>query len=249
MNRARHIGVSLFLIWICLFCLATTSSAESSVKLQSFTAEYQLKRGHMIIGKVTTSLKLETDGRYTYTSITKPVGIVAAFSKDVITETSQGKIAGKQVIPSSYYFNHKRKKRPRLRKLQFDWSTNRVSSLTSSPKWSIQIPKGTQDKASQLLNIMLAINPIIRKIQINIVDKQQLKNYQITAVSNEQVQAGGTDYKTIKTQESKTGQPPKTTFWLAPKLNNLPVKIEKKEKKKTFTMTLAKYTQGGVGSN
>jgi hypothetical protein len=242
MLKMRHIGALLLLAGMCLF--AAEALAQTNSKLQPFTAEYQLNRGNMLIGKVTNTLRLEKDGSYTYTSITKPVGIVAAFSSDVITEISQGQIKHNRILPITYTYEHKRKKRPKFRKQQFDWHTNKLSTLAPKPQLSIDIPKDTQDKASMVLAMMLAIPSDADDIKIKVADKKNLKIYRINKQGTEQIKAGGSDYSSVKLGVSKPGKEPSTRFWLAPELNYLPVQIEKLEKKKTYTMTLVEYTPG-----
>ncbi|MCP3671902.1 MAG: DUF3108 domain-containing protein [Gammaproteobacteria bacterium] len=240
MNKRRHIGVPLLLLWISLISVGMASAQDSS-PLQPFTAEYQLKRGNMIIGKVTTTLQLEPNGGYTYTSVTIPVGLVAAFNSDKITEVSRGLIKGDKVIPHNYSFHHKRKKRPKLRKLQFDWTTNRVTAPGTKPQWSSTVDPGTQDKASKILTMMLSMQPTTTDMEIQVIDKTKLKTYQIKQVQQEQLESAGKSFDTIKLNESKAGQPASNKFWLAPGLNYLPIKVERKEKKNTFTMTLTKF--------
>jgi len=241
MKQLRHMGVSLLLIGILLVATGTVL-AQSKLSLHSFTAQYQLKRGNMIIGKVTTTLQLKQDGSYNYKSVTVPVGIVAAFRKDEITEQSQGQILGHKVIPSSYYFRHKRKKRPKLRELHFNWGSKRVTTPGTKPEWGSAITQGTQDKASKVLAMMLSMRPKTTKLNFKVVAKKKLKNYQISREREEKIAAANNNYHTIKLNESKAGQPASTSYWLAPKLNYLPIKIERKEKKNTFTMTLVKFS-------
>jgi hypothetical protein len=243
MPRINHIGMSLITIWICLIS-GQAISADNSPALQPFTAQYQLNRGGMIIGKVTNTLQLDTDGSYTYRSVTIPVGIVAVFSKDKITEESRGSIHGRQIIPSSYSYNHKRKKHPKLRKIEFDWSKQLATGTAAKPQWSKEIPKGTQDKASMVLSMMQAMTADTETIKLQVADKNRLKEYLLSAQKKEQIKAGGTSYNSIKLAESKSGNKSSITFWLAPELNYLPVQIRKREKKDTYTMKLVKYTQG-----
>lgn len=220
---------------------ASADPTGSAMQLHPFTAVYQLKRGNMIIGKVTTTLQLEANGDYTYKTVTRPVGLVAAFNKDEITETSQGQINGHQVIPTNYSYYHKRKKKPKQRKLKFDWNLNMVLAYGSKDVWSSEVDPGTQDKASKILTMMLAMPTFSGEMDIQVVDKNKLKTYHIIQAKHEQVKAVGSEFEAMKLSEAKTGKPVSTWFWLSPELNYLPVKIERKEKKDTFTMTLSHY--------
>jgi hypothetical protein len=243
MNYLRHTITTLTLLGICLLSTSNVL-AQNSPQLQPFTAKYQLNRGDMLIGKVTNTLRLESDGSYTYTSVTKPVGIVAAFSSDVITEISKGRITPNQVTPHAYAYEHKRKKRPKLRKQQFNWSKNKLSIVEPKPSKILDISNNTQDKASMILSIMQAMSSQLSAIKIKVADKNKLKEYLISKQGKEQIKAGGSDYNSVKLGLSKSGQKPTTTLWLAPELNYLPVQIEKQEKKKSYTMILLEYTPG-----
>ncbi len=238
----RHIGVSLILIGISLLTSASAMS-QGNQPLQSFTAVYQLNRGNMIIGKVTNTLQLDPNGNYNYKSFTKPVGIAAVFSKDEITEISRGKIENRRVIPASYFFQHKRKKRPKLRKLEFDWTKSQVTAPGTKPLWRSAITPGTQDKASKILSLMLSMDITTTDMQIQVVDKNKLKTYLLSKIKQEQIETAGNMFDAEKFSEAKQGQPVSTRFWLAPELNYLPVKIERKEKKDTFTMTLSRFSR------
>lgn len=238
-----HIKVPVIAIWICLISIAPAKSANASPALQPFTAQYQLNRGKMIIGKVTTTLQLDADSNYIYRSVTVPVGIVAAFSSDEITEESRGAIQGKRVIPSSYYYHHKRKKRPKLRQIEFDWSKGKATGTAAKPPWSMRITKGAQDSSSKMLTMMLRLNSRSKSLDLNVIDRSKLKRYRVEQVSNEQIVSGNNKYDTVQLQVIKAGEPTGTKFWLAPKLNYLPIKVERLEKKQIFTMILTKFTQ------
>ena len=76
----------------CLLLFLSTGSAllgwqnaAADRQLKAYTAEYNLTRNGMHIGKVEISLELSTSGGYTYRSHTVPVGLVALFRKDEIT--------------------------------------------------------------------------------------------------------------------------------------------------------------------
>ncbi len=244
MAGISYIRIALISIWISLIATSSAISADNNHALQPFTAQYQLNRGGMIIGKVTNTLQLDADGNYTYRSVTIPVGIVAVFSKDKITEESRGTIHGRQIVPSSYFYNHKRKKHPKLRKIEFDWSTNRATGTAASPPWSKDVAGGTQDSSSKILAMMLQLDAGAKDVELSVIDRNKLKRYRIALIGKEQLVAGNSKYDTVQLQEVKEGEAAGTKFWLAPKLNYLPIQVEKREKRETYTMKLVKYSQG-----
>jgi len=87
------------------------------------------------------------------------------------------------------------------------------------------------------------MNQSTTDIKIQVVNKNKLKTYVLSKVKQEQIKTADTSFDTIKLSEAKQRQPVSTRFWLAPELNYLPVKIERKEKKDTFTMTLSRFSR------
>ena len=60
------------------------------------------------------------------------------------------------------------------------------------------------------------------------------------------VEAG--HFETLKVARSKNRRPSQASLWLAPKLNHLPVIIEKKEKDGIYLMELSSFSWSGLPS-
>jgi hypothetical protein len=217
---------------------ALSAKSSSDPHIKSFQAEYRVSLGSIPAGKIAVSLELDANGGYRYRQHSTPVGLLAAFVKDEITEISEGRIHDFRVIPSSYRYKRERSKKPKQVHLLFDWETGRVTSQASDPGWSLEIPEGTQDRFSKQLALIVAMNGTPNEVAFRVADDERLKIYRFRPQGPETIEIGERNYQTLKIARSKGERPPKATLWLAPELHFLPVKVEKLEKGKRFVMEL-----------
>ncbi|AKH20312.1 hypothetical protein AAY24_08075 [Sedimenticola thiotaurini] len=241
---------SLFtlLLATCLALLPGIATPTAGQILKPYRAEYQLSLGSLVVGRAKITLDLSADGQYSYRAYTWPVGLAALFRKDEITEQSEGRIVNDAVVPSRYLYSHKRPKRTREVNLDFNWPAGRVANQIAGTPWSMQIPEGTQDKFSQQLALILAVGRGDKAAEYRVADGGLLKSYRYTEVDREQVNTKSGQYSAIKLVRNKGDRPSRTTFWFAPELNYLPVKITKHEKEGNYIMELISVTwQDGNG--
>jgi hypothetical protein len=236
----RHLAL-LLAGWALLFHPALQAADG---QLKSYTAQYRLSRGSLPIGTAEISLQIDSGGNYTYRSHTTPVGLVAIFRNDEITEISRGTIANRTVTPSSYHYRHKKKKATRVVNLSFDWRSRQVSNQADNSHWSMSISEGTQDKFSQQLALMLELAQGKHRVNFKVADGGRLKTYRFELKQEQTLVLPMGQYRTLKLERSKESRPSEVSLWLAPELNFLPVRIEKRKKKGLFVMELTALEWG-----
>jgi hypothetical protein len=222
--------------------------AAAEQPLKSYRAEYRVSMGNLVIGRANITLRLSGEGRYTYRAYTTPVGLAAVFRNDEITEQSQGRVVNDSIIPSHYLYTHKRPKRTRQVNLDFDWQAGKVANQSADSHWSMEIPEGTQDKFSQQLALMLALYRGDKAAEYQVADGGLLKRYRYTEISREPVATESGEYQAIKLARNKGDRPSRATFWFAPNLNFLPVRVTKHEKDGDYVMELVSVTWQDGGS-
>lgn len=245
---ARSLLIFLLLAWMPpSYAAAQTINTEM---LKPYSAEYRVSKGNFVIGRANITLRLPGEGRYSYRAYTAPVGLAAVFRKDEITEQSEGRVIGEQIIPTRYLYTHKRPKQTRQVNLDFNWPAGRVSNQVADSSWSMEIPPGTQDKFSQQLALILALSRGDKAAEYQVADGGLLKNYRYTEVSREWIATESGKYQAIKLARNKDDRPSRATLWFAPELNYLPVRIAKHEKDGDFVMELISVSwQDGKGES
>lgn len=213
-------------------------AAGSQPRLRPFSAEYDLKLGYLSIGKVRVTLHLDRRGRYRYRALTEPVGLTAVLRSDEITEISHGEIRDGTVVPLSYRYRHLKSDNPRRVDLHFDWQAMQVTNRTPESEWVMRIKPGTQDKFSQQLMLILALMKGDRSIDFPVADGGRLKRYLFLVQERVTVETPAGRFASLHLMRRKQGQRATADFWMAPELNYLPVKVERREKEGDFVMEL-----------
>ncbi|MES9858425.1 MAG: DUF3108 domain-containing protein [Sedimenticola sp.] len=235
MNTQRGISLALLISWMLLSHGVATAESQP---LKPYTAEYSLLMGRIVVGKIDVSLDITAEGAYTYRAHTITVGIAALFRKDEITEISQGTINGNRITPLTYFYHRVKRKKVRKVSLDFDWKNHKVSNRTENSDWSMDIPSGAQDKFSQQLALMSHLTKNDQSIQFKVADGGRLKTYLFERHDRVQLQVEAGSYDAVKLTHAKDDRPSRATFWMAPDLHYLPIKIVKQEKDGEFTVEL-----------
>jgi len=233
----------LYALTLMGFVLPVQLLADTApLALESYTAEYRVSRGNFIIGRATITLKIDNNNRYHYHGHTKPVGLVAVFRKDEITEVSRGLISNTKVKPGSYHYKHKKAKKVRQVDLVFDWSRQTVTNRTAGSHWKMSIPNDAQDKFSQQLALMTNLNQGKGNSTFQVADGGRLKIYHFRADKKALIKTDAGEFNAIKVIRQKGNRPSRAVFWMAPELNHVAIRIVKHEGDGKFIMELQKIT-------
>ncbi|MBK8453018.1 MAG: DUF3108 domain-containing protein [Thiofilum sp.] len=210
------------LILLGLSTYSTTALAE----LKSYQATYQVVKSGLTLGTMNTQIQI-AGSHYNYTRQTQANGLAAMISGDRLTEQAQGTLKGAQLLPKSYLYDHKNKRKERRDQFQFNNSTQ-VTGQKNGESYALNVPAGTLDPLSMELKLMddLATN---RPLNYRVTEKGELKSYQIQKLGNEQLTVPAGQFNTVKVQVARSGNERQTTFWLAPTLNYAPVKMRHNE--------------------
>jgi hypothetical protein len=238
----------LSLVKLLGLTLAFTSTGIvlANSTLNSFSANYSVRRGNFEAGKATVRFK-NTNNQFHYHSVTKPTGIVSVFASDTITETSQGTISNNRFKPASYNFTHKKgKKLKRFIKVAFDWNKN--TAHWQSRKYgnkTISLSPGVIDRFIMQVAVMKDLNSKQKEFTYTVTDKGKLKRYRLRVIGTEKIKTPAGTFTTVKIKRIRSKKKNKSTYmWCAPKLGNLLVKITQVNRKGAKnTMVLTGYSR------
>ena len=198
--------------------------------LPDFEASYELTRGSLRIGTLSTSLSTDARGRYRYESRSTPTRLVAWFLKDRLQETSRGTLNADGVRPDEYHYQRSGGSRERRADLSFDWQGMTVENQVEDSNWKMTIPSGTLDKLVSQVAMMLALQQGKTDVTFNIADGGKLKEYSFRQVGRETLELPAGSFETIKITKLRKNRKRETYIWCAPALNYLPVRIWQREK-------------------
>ena len=182
----------------------------------------------------TLRAKLENNnGTYTYTLKTEPTGFWKLIANGSINESSEFEIINDEIRSINYRLNDTIRRNPRESKVDFDWGKNVIKGFYKDRVIDFDIDRRI------LTRILLQIEIMHRKQRNNledsylIIDKDEIKEINITSTnSGKKISVPFGSYEVIEVSHRSKNSERINTFWLAPELDFIPVKLEQTEGKK-----------------
>lgn len=211
------------------FLIFFSSLANAAFKAEPFTAVYSLSKAGLTVGETTVTLKRSNNNEYIYTSTSTTTGLAAMFIDDTVIEQSRFTIKNNAIHMLEYHYTHSGKPH-KNRKLIFDWKNNVATEQVAKQKWKIKLQPDSIDKHAYRYALMMDIANNKNDIQYTVTDDDKLATYHFVKQSPVEIH---TALGELNTNHLKMERDKKTTilFWCAPKLGNLPVRVEKDSKK------------------
>lgn len=214
--------------------LVTTSALALPEK---FSAYYQVTHAGLTLGEAKVEYRQIGPDRYRYSSHTRPLGLAALILRSEIKEVSMGRITEDGFRPMRYEYDRSGRK-AREAELQFDWNRMRVINNISGKAWDLAIPEDTLDRMVSQLQLMHDLANREQDLVYRIADGGRLKEYTLRIVGREKLQTPHGVLDTVKIVRLTDNDRRATTFWCAPALDYLPVRVDHREKDDNFVMTL-----------
>lgn len=211
-----------------IFLLAgMTHTASAQLLQKGFETVYEVHHNSIYLGDTTRKLSRLQNGQWQYGSHTQAKGFASMFVKDKIVESSKLDITLNGVKPYEYLYDQSGGKRIRNFKLEFLWDKKILNNTYL--KEQLELPAGTQDLLSFVLEIMVQLQNNKETLEMHIADKKRVDNYQLQVIGTETIETPYKSLPTIVTLSNKIKDRMQFKIWCAPSLQYLPIKIMKIE--------------------
>lgn len=223
--------IAALLTTLCLSAAAPAATADTFTPPPDYTAEYEINKGPLTLGRATLKFaRLGTDG-YLYRLYTRPTGMASLFTDASIRERSRGRITEDGFRPEQYVYNRTGDDRARRAELTFDWERGRVHNDVGDHPWNLRIPEGTLDRVVSPLQLMHDLTELDGRDQLTyrIADGGELKTYTIHIRGEETVETPAGRFRALKVVRTAEDGDRETRLWCAPALSYLAVKVEQWE--------------------
>ena len=195
-------------------------------------------------GTVRAKLK-NNNGTYSYTLTTEPTGFWKLIANGSINESSQFEIIDGEIKSINYRLNDTIRRNPRESVVDFDWSKKTIQGFYKDRMIDFNIERRI------LTRILLQIEIMHRKQRNNledsylIIDKDEIKEIEITSSnSGKKISVPFGSYEVVEVSHRSKNSNRINTFWLAPDLDFIPVKLEQTEGNKVnFEANLVQLTR------
>ncbi|MCB1877644.1 MAG: DUF3108 domain-containing protein [Chromatiales bacterium] len=221
-----------FLAAPLLVCTTFATAAE----IKPFSAHYSLSRGGLDLAAVTISLREYGADRYVYESETLAVGLAAIIRDDRIVERSEWQLSNEAIRPLAYSYSHFGSEKNRNATVNFDWQTQSALSNSRGKVRTIELSPGALDKFLVRLALSLDLQDGRDTLSYQVADGGKLKEYRFTRAGEETIETALGEITAIKVKAGEFDRKYGTTFWLAPKYDYLPVRVERTERGALYRM-------------
>lgn len=203
-----------------------------------YSASYDVEKFGIVVARSIHSLKHENNG-IRLTRHTETVGLAALFRGDVLDENSFLSNQNDQLLLTEFSYKQKSPdKKNRNVQLKINWVQSdekllgKVSGTSYGKKMEYKVDKPVWDTNSYQIPLMLNTKEKAGPQQYTMIVKGELKNYSFITHGIEEIEINGNTIKAIKIERDGSTNKKPVYLWLAPSLNNLPIKVEKWKKGK-----------------
>lgn len=227
-----------------LLLLAFLSSTAFALPLE-FTASYNLEKYGIAIARSDYTLQHENNG-LRISQHTEAVGLAALLRSDQLDESSFVSRLHDQFLLTEFSY---RQDSPddKNRDIQFkiNWIQSgekllgKVSGTAYGEELSLNVDEPVWDTSSYLIPLMLNTTENAPPQQYTMMVKGDFKSYTFITHGIEKIEVNGNSIQAIKVERESAPDKSPIFMWLAPSLNNLPVKVDKwKDGKLQLSMLL-----------
>jgi Protein of unknown function (DUF3108) len=209
---------------------AVTSPAYAAVPaadesgIAPFIAHYEASWKGISVG--TSDIQLITGdepGHYQYTWTITAHGLARLAYHDDLVQRSLLSLVGDHVRPDKYYG----KEGDSTVEIDFDWPNKRATGVSETKPVDLKLQEGTQDVMSIQVEVMLDLKHGSLPNTFQIIDKDQLKEFNYTQEGTAKLRTAIGELDTIIVASRRTGNNRLLRMWFAPSLGFVPVQAER----------------------
>jgi len=232
--------------WIAavLALMMSSTSIAARVFQDEFSARFTLESSGTVIGSTLWSLTAIDGSRLVYQSESTATGIFRLLRDDHIVERSEWRMQGDALRPYGYRYDRTGKKRRKRIEVAFDWRQGSARNTYKGKTWTMRVPTEAMDKLGYVLAMMYDLGTGKRELEYRIADGGKLKTYRLKAIGEEDIRTRIGSLNTLKVLRVRDDKRRRTTFWCAPRLRFLPVKVEHREKDGSVITLLIESVRG-----
>jgi len=201
-----------------------------------FVAHYEAAWKGISVGTSEIQLTRGTEpGHYLYTWTITARGIFRIAYSDDLVQKSWLSVIDNHVRPDKY----SGKEGSSSVEIAFDWQNRRATGVSETKPVDIKLQDGIQDVMSIQVEVMLDLKNGNLPKTFQIIDKDQLKEFNYTQEGNAKIRTAIGELDTVIVTSQRTGNNRILRMWFAPSLGFVPVQAERsRDGKIEITMRL-----------
>jgi len=200
------------------------SAAGGEPSIAPFSAHYDAYWKSITVGSSDLQLlRGDRPDRYVYTWIISAHGIFRIVYSNPVTQKSWLEQQGTHIRPLKYHGDDGSS----AVDLDFDWDNGHARGKSEGKPVDLALKEGTQDVMSIQLEIMLDLKRGSLPTHFQIIDNDEVKDFNYTNEGPAHIHTALGDLDTIVVASQRTGNSRILRMWFAPSLGYVPVKAER----------------------
>lgn len=206
------------LAWLML-CTASAFAAPPG-RVQ---ATYDVYKSGMMVGQIEETYARDQD-RYTLSSTTIPLGLLAVFKPEKIFVESNG-LVGKQGLQPLRFSHRRERDEGRDSRAEFDWEARHLTLIRQEQRTVVALPDGTQDRLSAMYQFMFLPLKNVDHLDFPMTNGSKLDNYHYAITRGQKLKTPAGEFKTLYLDNRAKAGESRTEIWLATQRHNLPCRM------------------------
>lgn len=220
MNLAAHFRAGLVLTGLLI--AAPLPALETP---EPFAARYAVYAKGIRVGDMDRTLGRQGDGRWFLKTEMYTTGFVSLFRNDRMVERSLWSPAGGTLRPHEYRFRRTGSGRDERERVSFDWSSGTASAHHDGERRRVALEPGMTDKLSYQVLLRRDLARGREEMVYRVVEPEETEEYRFRVVGRERLDTALGRLETLKVERDHDSKNRRTTFWSAPELDYLMVRI------------------------
>lgn len=214
--------------------LLLTGYSSQAMAMSPFQASYQFAYNGKNLGSATRTLS-QSGKNWSYIFVAKAGGLASA------TETSKFSMNNNQIVSNSFSRTSKVLVHNNTMSIKFNPSAKTITTSKDKESRSFAWKAGVLDELNAELQIREDLKGSGLKSNYLLADAKEIESRKFVKQGAEKIKTNYGTFDTVKVvmKHDKPGR--ETIFWLAPKLDYLPVKVTHQDKKSSYGLLLTSY--------
>ncbi len=208
------------------------AASADGLSVAPFQARYEVYGSGFSIGEAVMTLTAAGPDAYRMSSEVRPNGLATLLVSGQVSEAASGEIRDGAVQPAQYTRRVETSRKTQNVQLRFDWAANRIQARDNRAQATLPLSPGVVDPLSLNLAVMRDLQRGRLPEHYILVDETELKTYQVRREGEETLDTPLGKLRAVRISQSKPGKTRITTFWFAPDLHYLPVRVAQEKKGK-----------------
>jgi len=209
---------SLLFAWLAL-CAPLTAFATPPISIH---AVYDVYKDSIKVGQIEESYTRDGE-RYSLTSTTAPIGLLALFKPEKVYVRSSG-LVGKEGLQPLLFSHRRENDASKDSSAEFDWKSGRITLTRQSQRETAALPQGTQDRLSAMYQFMFL--PLKDgALDFPMTNGHKLDSYHYAVARGPGVDTPAGKFGTLYLDSQPKPGERRTEIWLATQHHHLPCKM------------------------